>query len=346
MKAVVLGATGFIGLNVLRTLHALGHDVVGTRRTTANTLWARKIGAPLVRAELDDPGSLVEAMRGRDVAFLCAAHYPRYSLDATTEVATARRRARNALTAAARAGVGRLVLTSSIATVGPPRPGRTRVDEDDAPDPRAAGSVYHQVKLAIEDELRGAAGAGVDVVTLLPTAVLGELDVKAGTGFLVVAVGQRRLPFYVEGRINVVDADDLAAAHVAAAERGRPGARYVVAGHDLLVSELLARVGDLLGVPFDSVPIPAWLGRIAGTFAELSAAGRPGARPFLSRELVDVVRLGQFVDRDKSARALALPPPTPLAVTLEKACAWYRRHRYLPEPQGTAHARVPRTDHP
>lgn len=343
MKAVVLGATGFIGLNVLRTLHGRGHDVIGTRRTTANTLWARKIGAPLVRAELDDVASLVEAMRGRDVAFLCAAHYPRYSLDGAVEVVTARRRVENVLLAAAQAGVGRLVVTSSIATVGPPRPGRVRVDEDDAPDPRANGSVYHQVKLAIEDALRG---APVDVVTLLPTAVLGELDVKAGTGFLVVAVGQRRLPFYVEGRINVVDADDLAEAHVAAAERGRPGERYAIGGHDLLVSDLLARVAEHLGVPFDSVPIPAWLGRIAGTVAELHAAGRPGARPFLSRELVDVVRLGQFVDRGKSERELALPPPTPLSVTLEKACAWYRRHRYLPEPQGTDHARVPRTDHP
>lgn len=343
MKAVVLGATGFLGLNVLRTLHARGHDVVGTRRTTANTLWARKIGAPLVRAELDDPESLVAAMRGREVAFLCAAHYPRYSLDAAEEVAVARRRVRNVLAAAGRAEVRRLVVTSSIATVGPPRPGRTQVDADDAPDPRAQGSVYHRVKLAIEEEV---ARSPLDVVTLLPTAVLGELDVKAGTGFLVVAVGRRALPFFVEGRMNVVDADDLALAHLAAAERGRAGQRYAVGGHDRLVSELLAEVADHLGVPFESVPIPAWLGRIAATVAELSAAGRPGARPFLSRELVDVVRLGQFVDSGKARRELALPPPTPLAVTLAKACAWYRRHRYLPEPEGTDHARVPRPDHP
>ncbi len=347
MRAVVIGGNGFVGMNVLRALVAGGHDVVGTRRNTANTLFARKLGAPLVRAELDDEASLVEAMRGREIAFFCAGHYPRYSLDGDAEVALARRRARTVLAAARRARVSRLVLTSSIATVGPPSArGEQRSTESDPFDPRALRSVYHRVKLAIEDEVLA---SRLDVVILLPTAILGELDVKAGTGFLVVALGNDKLPFYVEGRANVIDADDLAAAHLAAAERGRAGERYAIGGHDLMVSELLERVGETLGVPFRAVPVPAWLAGPAATFAELrAAAAKDGGRPFLSRELVDVVRFGRFVDASKARRELRLAEPTALSATLHKACAWYRRHRYVPTPNGgTAHAaRDARSDHP
>lgn len=354
MKCVVIGGNGFVGMNLLRRLVADGHDVVGTRKPHTNTLFARKLGAPLVRAELDDEGSLVEAMRGREVAFMCAGHYPRYSLDLEHELSLARGRIRRTLSAARRAGVSRLVLTSSIATVGPPRVGARsmRSTEDDPFDPRARASVYHRVKLAIEEE---ALGSGLDVVVLLPTAILGELDVKAGTGFLVVALGNGLLPFYVEGRSNVIDADDLALAHLRAAERGLRGARYAIGGEDLMVSELLERVAETLGVPMNAKPVPWWLAAPSATFAELRAkVGNDGQRPFLSRELVDVVRFGRFVDSSKADRELGLPARTPLSVTLRKACDWYRRHRYLPDAQGARHAARPapadhgrpRGDHP
>jgi len=76
MKALVLGGTGFAGMNITRALVARGHDVVATRRNRANTLFARKLGARLERAELSDPDSLEAAMRGREVVFHCAGYYP------------------------------------------------------------------------------------------------------------------------------------------------------------------------------------------------------------------------------------------------------------------------------
>jgi len=350
MRAVVVGGTGFVGMNVSRALARAGHDVIATRKEHTNTLFARKLGVPLVRADLDDRDSLVTAMRGRDVVFMCAGHYPRFSLDASREVDLARGRVDRALDAARRAGVRRFVLTSSVATVGPPRDGE-RSDERDPIDPHALSSVYHRVKLAIEEE--ALAADDLDVVVLLPTAIVGELDVKAGTGFLIVALANGALPFFVDGRINVVDADDVALAHVHAATRGRPGERYIVAGHDLTVEELLERVADTLGIDARSTAIPAWLASSIATFSELRCAvAKDGGRPMLSRELVDVVRFGQWVKSDKARVELALEPPTPLGKTLEKACSWYRRHRYVPSQgdrhgvsPGRADSTGPRADH-
>lgn len=340
MKALVVGGTGFVGMNVARALVAAGHDVHATRRPHGNTLFARRLGAELVHVDLDDAASLAEAMRGREVVFMCAGHYPRYSLDREAEVRLARARVRRTLDAALRAGVDRYVLTSSVATVGPPGPGRELSDERDPVEPRSLRSVYYAVKATIEDEAMAARREGLDVVVLCPSAIFGELDVKAGTGFLVVALGNGALPFYVDGRTNVVDADDLARAHILAAERGRSGERYIVAGHNLRTGELVEDIAAALGVAPDAQPLPARLAGVVATLSEMRAhALRDGRRPLMAREMVDVVRFGRWVSTGKAGRELGLPAPTPLATTLDKACRWYVRHRYVRR-QGDRHESV------
>ena len=242
---------------------------------------------------------------------------------------------RRTLDAARRAGVARYVLTSSVATVGPPAAGRELSDERDPVEPRSLGSVYHAVKAAIENEALAAHRAGLDVVVLCPTAIFGELDVKAGTGFLIVALGNGALPFYVEGDTNVIDADDLAHAHILAAEHGRSGERYIVGGHNLRTSELIEHIAETLGVPAESQRLPAKVASLVATLSEMRArALSDGHRPLLSRELVDVVRFGRHVSTDKAKSELGLPQPTPLSTTLDKACNWYVRHRYVRPRQG------------
>lgn len=331
MKACVVGGTGFVGMNLIRALVQGGHDVVGTRRVHANTLFARKLGAPLLHAELDDEEALERAMCGRDVVFMCAGHYPRFSLRREVEVELARARVQNTLRAARRAGVRRYVLTSSVATIGPPDFGREHSIETDLVDPRAAECVYHAVKIAIEQEAQAACEQGLDVVTLCPSGIFGELDVKAGTGFLIVALGNGALPFYVESKINVVDADYLAKAHILAAERGRTGERYIVGSHNLFVSELLERIAQSFGMPLRSRRLPIPLAGVLSTLSEFRVRSEnKGKRPFLPREFVDMARFGQWVDSSKARSELGLEEPEGLKATLTKACDWYLRHNYVP----------------
>ncbi len=334
MKALVVGGTGFVGMNLVQALLQAGHDVCATRRARSNTLFARRLGAHFVHADLEDEASLVEAMRGREVVFMCAGHYPRYSLDLDHEVALARKLAATSVRAAQIAGVQRFIVTSSVATIGPATPGRDLSNEDDPIDPRTRECVYHATKQAIEDEVLGARHGGMDVIALCPTGIVGPLDVKAGTGFMFVALGNGLMPVYIDGRINIVDAWDVALAHVACAERGRAGQRYIVAGHNTTVRELLELAADELGVSFYSWRLPIRLAGLLSTLDEMRCSVvKGGARPFLAREFVDIVRFGLWVDNAKAMRELALDSPTPLISTIRRACQWYERYRYIRRPE-------------
>ena len=325
----MLGGTGFVGMNVARTLVRRGHEVSITRRLRANTLFARKIGAELVVADLDNVDSLVDAMRGKSVVFHCAGYYPRYSLEYDEQVALARKSTVAVLTAARKALVDRLVLTSSVATVGPPSGGTPLSSESDPMSRVARETVYFAVKEAIEDEVLSA--RDLDVVVACPTGIVGELDVKAGTGFVFVALSRGLLSCYVNGKMNIVDADQMAEGHLALALRGRSFERYILGGHNVTTKGFLSAVCDELGIRFRSCRMPLALAEILSTFDEIRCSlRRKGERPFLPREFVDMVRHGQWVDTRKATAELGLSPPVPLHLTIRKACAWYRRYRYIP----------------
>ncbi|MCL2822946.1 MAG: NAD-dependent epimerase/dehydratase family protein [Polyangiaceae bacterium] len=328
MRALVVGGTGFVGMNVARALVRHGHDVAITRRVRANTLFARKLGAKLVVAELDDVDSLEGAMRGRDVVFHCAGYYPRYSVNPDEQVAIARRATANVLNAAERAGVQRLVLTSSVATIGSPTGGRVLSNEGDRMSESARSSVYFLVKDVIEQDVLSV--KGVDTVVACPAGIVGELDVKAGTGFVFLALSRGMMPLYVDGKANIVDADDMADGHVAVALRGKGGQRYILGGHNTTVREFLVGVSEELGVQFRSCRIPLAVAGPLATFDEMRCVMRgKGERPFMAREFVDMVRYGQWFDASKAAADLDFLATTPMHLTIRKACAWYRRFRYI-----------------
>lgn len=339
MRALVVGATGFLGLNLVEALRDGGHDVVATRRASSNTIFLRRLRVPLVTADLSDPESLTEAMRGREVVFLAAGHYPRYHFDREAQVADAVAGIRSALDAARRAGVARLVYTGSAVTVRRREDGRP-AREDDGMASVPGGSTYFAVKLAMEAEvLRAAApdgdGPGLDVVAVLPSGCLGPYDWKVGTGFFVAGLGNRMLDVWLDGRINVVDARDVARGHILAAERGRRGARYLLGGHDVTVRDLLALVAARLEVPLPTVELTPEVASMVAALEELHCHETGRGRPLLSREIVDLIRYGQFVDSSRARDELGFTV-RPLEETIAASAAWYRANGFIRATAATA----------
>ncbi len=326
MNALVVGGTGFLGLNLCAELKARGIPCATTRRRSSNTLFARRLGIELCHADLDTGEGLAEACAGRDVVFFCAGHYPRFSVDTEAQTEVAVRRLQSVLDAARAAGVRRLVYYGTVSTIGPAPEGRL-VDEScglATPDPR---DTYTIVKLALARALHAA--EGIEVVELCPTGCLGPYDHKVGTGYFLLGLLSARLDFWVEGRVNFVDARDVAFAAIAAAERAEPGERILIGGHNLEVRAFVEHVCERFGVPRPRRGLGAEEAWALAEAEEARCLAEGRGRPALSVEMAAAITGGHFVDISRAKARLGLAP-RPLDETLDDAARWYRAHGYLP----------------
>jgi dihydroflavonol-4-reductase len=323
MKALVLGGTGFIGGQIVRAALTAGYGVrVLRRRHAVGALSDVAHAIEWVQGDLDDLEVLTEGAEGCEVVFHAAAYYPQSSHDIPRQVAYAEGQMGRVLEATHRAGVQRLVYTSSLTTVGPPsQPGRL-ADERDFYTPGSSGSAYYEVKFAMERMALRAAAEGLPAVILLPTAVLGPGDVKPTTGQVLVEVARGRVPVYLDGAFNVVDGRDVAAAHLAAVKQGRIGERYIIGGENVTVREALALAAKAAGVTPPRLKLPRGLIE----WAVRAADWLPGLEP---PEHGRTLHLWQPLSTLKAERELGLST-RPLVETIGEGIAWFREHGYLP----------------
>lgn len=311
MTTLVLGAGGFLGLNVVEALLAAGGEPPRCgRRARGNVLALRRLGAPMVVADLDRPDTLDDAMRGCDVVIHAAGHYPRDSLRPAASLETGLRQLDHVLDAAARAGVRRVVYVSSLATEAP-----------------GVDGVYHRLKRTMEE--RALAEDRLEVVAACPGACLGPWDLRVGTSALLVALARGVDPPHPDGWINVVDVRDVAAAVVTLARDPSPPRRLVLAAENHRVHALLEALARRYRVAAPSAPISADDARALADAEERRAAA-DGGRPRLSREIVDLIVHGVVVDTGAARTALGLRW-RPLDDTLDAFDAWARRMRLIPD---------------
>src|SRR4029079_9699617 len=184
--------------------------------------------------------------------------------------------------AAARAGVGRVVLTSSAAALGE---ARGTIGSEDSPHRGEVLSVYERSEPEGEAAAFAAArSAGVDLVAVNPSSVQGP-GRAGGTGRILIAYLNGRLRAFADTTISLVDIADCTEAHVLAAERGTPGQRYVISGATLSAREALDLVAGISGVRRRVTSLPAPVATAAGT---LVGGAFPLARkhPALWRDMV------------------------------------------------------------
>lgn len=321
IRCCVLGATGFIGGQVARAAVARGWRVRALRRRRGATGAIGDLDVEWVSGDLTDRASLVTAMRGCPLVFHAAGYYPHQARDVWETLSHGVSGMRNVLAAASTAGVRRLVYTSALTTVGPPSdPGRL-ADERDLYTPGSTANPYFEVKWAMEMEAMRATAQGLPVVIVLPTVVIGPGDVKPTTSSILLMVARGRVPVYLEGELNVVDGRDVAAGQIAAAERGRPGQRYILGGHNLHVREMLAVMARAAGrrPPRFRLP-PRLIGVVAALADRLGIPGSHHLRAF---------NQWQPLDADRSRVRLGLPAAIPFERTCWDALDWFAERGYL-----------------
>lgn len=269
-----------------------------------------------VRCDILDRRAVRRALRGVQRVFHCAGLL---SLDAPAEELhrVNVEGTRVVLEEALRAGVARVVYTSSAVAIGPAPRGSTAA-EDQAAGSAAAGIAYVQSKRAAEAQALRLARLGLAVVIVNPAHVLGRGDIHGSSTGLVRRFLRREIPTYVDGALNVVDVEDVAQGHLLADERGNVGERYILGNRNFTLDRLFADLGRLSGVQPPQVKLPL---AVAMTLSH-AASQLPGPAMLTPTEL-RMASLWWAFRSNKAKRDLGYRPAHH-EDTLQATIDWYR----------------------
>ena len=329
MRIFVTGATGFVGSHVARSLGAAGAELRLLTRKTSRTEHLEGLPSELVTGDLLQPENLRSAMSGCDALVHVAADYRLWVPDPKTMYAANVEGTKALLRMARETGVGRVVYTSSVATMGFLSDG-TIVNEETPVSIANMIGHYKRSKFLAEQEAIAAAHLGQRVVILNPTTPIGSDDAKpTPTGRIVVDFLNRKFPAYVDTGLNLVDVQSVAAMHVAALERGTSGERYIVGGENLTLKQILDRMAAMTGLPSPTMKVPHAVAMTFAFFDEWITGRMLGHEP---RATVEAVRMGKkkmFASSAKAERDLGFQV-VPVDSALRDAIDWFRAHGYAP----------------
>ncbi len=325
MKALILGATGFIGGHIFKSALQSGWEVIGFRR---NPQSKGHIDTEIVWKEgnLTNYDSLCAAMTGVDVVFHAAAYYPTDGNPRIVprQIRIAQNEIQTVLNAAKTSGVKKFIYTSTLTTIGTPPPGEDRLpDERDVyrqgSQPKSA---YYETKIVMEKAVLAANSSAMPCIILNPTAVFGPGDVHLTMGSILIAIAKGYGFAWFPGTINIVDVRDVADAHIRAAVDGIPGERYILGGHNHTIRELLGIVASIAGKSPPRFEIPL-------TFLDF-IVWLSDCLPFLQipTNHLRTIREWQGYNTAKAQRELSLHP-RPVEETIRDALTWFRENKYL-----------------
>ena len=332
-KVLVTGATGFVGANVARLLLERGEEVRLLVRASSPRTNLEGLPVETMEGDLRDGDAVRRAVRGCRRVFHVAADYRFWARDPRDLYRSNVDGTRNVMEASLAEGVQRVVHTSTVGTIGLlalPAP----CDETTPHLPGQLTSHYKRSKVEAERVALSYVGRGLEVVAVNPSAPVGPWDVKpTPTGQILVDFARGKLPAFVDTGLNVIHVRDVAAGHLLAAERGRPGERYILGNRNMTLAEILAELAAILGRPAPTLRLPyavAWAAGAVSTGIATYLTRRP---PAIALESVRMARRRMFFDAGKAVRELGLPQ-TPVRAAFEDALAWFRQRGYL-ERSGT-----------
>ena len=299
MTVLVTGGTGVVGTPIVRYLVGSGREVRGLARSRASARLLAGMGAVPVRGDIGAPDSLPNAVAGVEVVYHIAGRVsfcpsmPERLYEVNVEGT------RNIVRASRRAGVRRLVHTSSVVALGE--------------EPGTIGSeitlhrghyLSHYGRSKHQGETVALSEAGdMEVVVVNPSSVQGAGRATGTGGLLLMAVnGQFR--YLVDTPVSIVDTDDCARGHIAAEERGVPGERYVLSGFTISLRQAVGLMCDLTGRSYPVRFIPRRLLAPLGPVADF--AGRFVSSVPICKETLALMRFGASYDGSRATRELGL----------------------------------------
>ncbi len=327
MKILLTGATGFIGAALARRLIAAGHELRALVRPGSDRRNILDLPLEIAEGALEDDASLLRAARGCKGLFHAAADYRLWVPD--------RRRMYQAnvvgtgllMEAALKAGVERVVYTSSVATIGAALGGAPANEDTPSEEAGMIGPYKHSKFLAEKLVRELCLEKGLPAVIVNPSAPLGPRDLKpTPTGRIVVEAANRRIPAYVDTGLNMVHVDDVAEGHLLAFEKGVAGERYILGGDNLELSALLKLIAEEAGFRPPAMRLPA-KALFPLAYAMEALAFVTGREPMLTSGSLRMAQKKMYFSSAKAERELGYTH-RPVREAVADAYKWFLTYGY------------------
>jgi len=326
VRVLVTGGTGFIGSRLVAALLERGDAVRVLRRDGSSLLGLQDLPVEHLIGDILDPASVARATQECDLVFHVAAISSYWRADRQQVYRVNVEGTRVVMEACLRAGVRRVVVTSSVAAIGIPSDGKL-ANEETPFDAVSASFAYADSKHRAEDEVGRAVKQGLAAVIVNPAVVIGAGDHYMVSSSMVLEFTRHALPAVPPGGVCMADVEAVVQGHLAAAERGRVGERYILGGENLSYRQITATMAAICGRPAPSRTIPGWLLPPIATGIDIynRVSRQP---PLVSGEQVRLSAYEAYFDSTKAVQELGYPL-LPFRDAAQKAYAWYKANGYL-----------------
>ncbi len=336
-RTFITGASGFVGGAVLSKLLEAGLAVRALVRPSSRVDDLTRLGVELVEGDLRDRSSIAAAMAGSRYVFHVAADYRLWARNRSEIFASNVDGTRNVMEAALRAGVERVVYTSSVATLAL-RPDGAPADESRLLSEAEGIGAYKRSKIAAERLVCAMVAArNLPAVIVNPSTPIGPRDRRpTPTGRIVVAAAAGQIPAFVDTGLNLVHVDDVALGHLAALQCGKIGQRYILGGQNVTFAQMLADIAALAGRRPPRWRLP-WYATLPVACVAEAAAYVTGREPLATLDGVRLSRYRMFFSAAKAERDLGFRA-RPYQEALSDAVRWFDDAGYLKGPHAAAAA--------
>jgi dihydroflavonol-4-reductase len=323
-RYLVTGATGFLGSHLVRHLIERGHEVTALCRRAEPDLAAS--GVTVAIGDVLDLAAVKAAAEGSTGVFHCAGKVSRRAEDAELLYRTNVDGTKTVVAACRAAGVKRLVLASTSGTIAISKEPKVLDERAPAPLELIGKWPYYRTKLYAETAALEQNGADLEVVSVNPSLLLGPGDLHGSSTGDVESFLEGKVPVVPAGGLSFVDARDVAPAMLAAMERGRPGARYLLAAANMTVDAFLGRLARIANIPRPKLKAPKGmlLAKVgAGLFDRAKKVlPLPGEIDAVSAEMGQVF---WYADSKRAADELGFAPRDPNETLADTVADLYER---------------------
>lgn len=327
---VITGATGHIGNVLVRELLKNGEYI---RAFVYSHEDASSLDGLMVEkfiGDVTDFSSLIEAFKGADVVYHLAGIVSISSGQKKLLNSVNAEGTKNVVKACIKAGVRRLVYTSSVHAIVE-APNGTAIDETSPFDPdRVTGDYAKSKALASLAVLEGVKN-GLDAVIVCPSGVIGPYDYKISElGHIMLDYINKRLKAYINGAYDFVDVRDVVNGMILACKKGRTGESYILSGERITIKDILNILEKLTGIKKPSFKVPLWLVRLAAFFTPIYYK-LTHTKPRFTSYSIKVLKSNCLISSDKSKRELGYSP-RPIYKSIEDSIKWFKRMGYVKSP--------------